>query len=417
MFGCLQCDFFVHRSCIFLPEVIKLTRHSRYLSHVFHILNEAAKCGVCQGRFSSGYGGYACIDMTCDYVVHSTCATNSNVWDGIDHVEGELEEGSSSKDVMVYSIEEMDAKKVHHFSHGHGLSRIHVDEDCCQLCEACILPIDMGTFLGCKECSFALHEECARLAPEMDHPLHRHRITVQVQMNTKESFFTCSACKQYSCGFLYQCCQEDCGFKIDAKCASFADPFKHITHKCPLYLRLEDLANRKSYLCCGCHEYSTTVATCNTCEDDSFDFKCLNLPPVIRYKYDVHPLTLYFDTEHYKKQMLEKRQENYSWGRERPPYSWCDACEEEIHENLLFYICFDCRISLHVKCILGNYPYMKPGHNIKVNGTKIQIASNSGAFRPMCHTCHSLCRDKLVFKDQDLCFCSFKCIPCTKRYW
>ena len=35
MFGCLQCDFFVHRSCIFLPRVIKLTRHSHCLSHVF----------------------------------------------------------------------------------------------------------------------------------------------------------------------------------------------------------------------------------------------------------------------------------------------------------------------------------------------------------------------------------------------
>ncbi|KAL0790396.1 hypothetical protein Bca101_006642 [Brassica carinata] len=224
-----------------------------------------AKCGVCQGRFSSGYGGYACIDKTCDYVVHSTCATNINVWDGID-VEGEFKE----------------------------------------VCEACILPIDMGTFLGCKECSFALHEESARLPPEMEHPLHRHRITVQVQRNINEGFFTCSACKQDSCGFMYQCCQEECGFKIDVKCASFTDPFKHKPHKCPLYLRLEDLGNRKSYLCCGCHEYSTTVATCIKCKDSSFDFKCLNLPPVIRYKYDIHPLTLYFDRKRYEKQQLEK---------------------------------------------------------------------------------------------------------------
>ncbi|CAN6824072.1 unnamed protein product, partial [Brassica oleracea] len=82
MFGCLQCDFFVHRSCIFLPRVIKLTRHSHYLSHVFHILDDEATCGVCQGRFSSGYGGYACIDKTCDYVLHSTCATDTKVWDG-----------------------------------------------------------------------------------------------------------------------------------------------------------------------------------------------------------------------------------------------------------------------------------------------------------------------------------------------
>ncbi|KAL0698797.1 hypothetical protein Bca4012_054919 [Brassica carinata] len=95
---------------------------------------EVAKCGVCQRGFSSGYGGYACIDKTCGYVAHSTCATNISVWDGIDHAYGKLEEVmSSSKDA---SLEEMDAEIVHHFSHDHSLSRIHVDEECWQLCEA-----------------------------------------------------------------------------------------------------------------------------------------------------------------------------------------------------------------------------------------------------------------------------------------
>ncbi|KAF3507530.1 hypothetical protein F2Q69_00008125 [Brassica cretica] len=173
---------------------------------------------------------------------------------------------------------------------------------------------------------------------------------------------------------------QDCWFEIDVKCASFTDPFKHTTHRCPLYLRLED---HGYYLCRGCHVPSTTVATCTTCEDSSFDFKCLNLPPVIRYKYDVHPLYLYSGTEYYKKPLLEKI-----------PYSWCDVCEKQILEDLLFYVCFDCRIALHVTCILGNYPYMKPGHNIKVKGLEIQIASNSGACRPMCHSCGSHCGDK-----------------------
>ncbi|KAG2292399.1 hypothetical protein Bca52824_039068 [Brassica carinata] len=341
---------------------------------------EAATCGVCQGRFSSGYGGYACIDKTCDYVLHSTCATDTKVWDGID-VEGEefeeAKDDAEAKDDVVSSLEEMDDnKKVDHFSHEHGLSRIHVDEECWQLCEACIHPIAVGTFLGCKECSFALHEEWV---------------------------FTCSVCKQYTSGFImYQCCQKDCGFKMDAKCASFTEPFKHSTHKCPLYLRLED--NTKSNLCCGCREDSTsTVATCTTCEDYYLDFKCLNLPPVVRFKYDTHPLYLYIDTEHYKKQLLESERP--------PPYSWRDVCEEEIHENLLFYVCFDCRTTLHVKCILGRYPYMEPGHTIKEKDVEIQIASNSGACSPKCRLCRSHCRDKLVFKDDDLCFCSYKCIP------
>ncbi|KAL0798890.1 hypothetical protein Bca101_054065 [Brassica carinata] len=103
-------------------------------SRICELCRKGAKCGVCQRGFSSGYGGYACIDKTCGYVAHSTCATNISVWDGIDHAYGKLEEVmSSSKDA---SLEEMDAEIVHHFSHDHSLSRIHVDEECWQLCEA-----------------------------------------------------------------------------------------------------------------------------------------------------------------------------------------------------------------------------------------------------------------------------------------
>ncbi|CAN6824058.1 unnamed protein product, partial [Brassica oleracea] len=353
MFGCLQCDFFVHRSCIFVPRVIKLTRHSHYLSHVFHILDDEATCGVCQGRFSSGYGGYACIDKTCDYVLHSTCATYTKVWDGID-VEGEeLEE---AKDDVMKNV----GSYVKHVS-------ILLPWVLSWVARNAVLPSTKNVL--------AFHWRW----------IIRY-IAIGFRMNINEGVFTCSVCKQYTSGFImYQCCQKDCGF---------TEPFKHSTHKCPLYLRLED--NTKSNLCCGCREDSTsTVATCTTCEDYYLDFKCLNLPPVVRFKYDTHPLYLYIDTEHYKKQLLESERP--------PPYSWCDVCEEEIHENLLFYVCFDSRTTLHVKCILGRYPYMKPGHTIKEKDVEIQIASNSGACRPKCRLCRSHCRNKLVFKDDDLC--------------
>ncbi|CAN6985321.1 unnamed protein product [Brassica oleracea var. botrytis] len=374
MFGCLQCDFFLHRSCVLLPRhymktrripteyIIKLACHSHYyLSHVFHILDDEAECGVCKGRFRSGNGGYACIDKTCHYVVHSTCATNSNVWDGIDHVKRELEEGKSMSSMK-----------------------------------------NVGSYV--KHVSFLLIWVLSCVArnavlPSMKNVLAYHRKWIIrryiaiVQMNINEGFFTCSVCKQMSCGFMYRCCQEDCWFEIDVKCASFTDPFKHTTHRCPLYLRLED---HGYYLCRGCHVPSTTVATCTTCEDSSFDFKCLNLPPVIRYKYDVHPLYLYSGTEYYKKPLLEKR-----------PDSWCDVCEKQILEDLLFYVCFDCRIALHVTCILGNYPYMKPGHNIKVEGLEIQIASNSGACRPMCHSCGQSLRRQVGIQAQGFMFLFF----------
>ncbi|ESQ28674.1 hypothetical protein EUTSA_v10019835mg [Eutrema salsugineum] len=54
MYTCVQCDFFVHKSCILLPRVIKITRHPHRLSHIFYIPNEDFCCGVCRINLEMG---------------------------------------------------------------------------------------------------------------------------------------------------------------------------------------------------------------------------------------------------------------------------------------------------------------------------------------------------------------------------
>ncbi|KAF2548537.1 hypothetical protein F2Q70_00023501 [Brassica cretica] len=104
-----------------------------------------------------------------------------------------------------------------------------------RVCEACILPIGSGSFLGCKECDFALHATCANLPRELEHTFHRHPLTLEVDI-IEEGFFSCSQCERESCGFMYRCCQEECEFKMDAKCASLADPLYNGAHQHPLTL-------------------------------------------------------------------------------------------------------------------------------------------------------------------------------------
>ncbi|CAH8283513.1 unnamed protein product [Eruca vesicaria subsp. sativa] len=399
MYGCLQCDFFVHRHCIYLPKVIKITRHSHRLGLAHRLLrisdgDNHNVCGICRRRVHVRYGGYSCIDNTCNYVVHSDCIMRFNVWDGKD-VEGEPEE-EEVDDLTPLLVKDIDGESIwRHFSHDHDLFRVLEDQDSEELCQACILPTKTGTFLRCKQCDdFALHETCASLPRKMSHGLHLHPLTLHLEpIYTFPGFFTCSVCNQYSSGLMsYKCSHKDCGFIMDVKCASFVEPFNHtaLPHD-PFYLGINLSSGFISYLCDGCRQFATVTARCVE-KVTYFDFKCVNLPEVMKYKSDDHPLTLYYDENH--------------------DFEWCEICEEIIEKGLIFYTCHECTTTLHVDCFLGKYPYLKCGHRIKVNGFEVEIASNNGASRPTCQTCHRICQDKQVFNGKDeLCFCSIKCIP------
>ncbi|CAF2088581.1 unnamed protein product [Brassica rapa subsp. narinosa] len=79
---------------------------------------------------------------------------------------------------------------------------------------------------------------------------------------------------------------------------------------------------------------------------------------------------------------------------------------------MLYYICHDCITTLNIGCMIGKYPYLKPSHRIKVDGLTIEITTNSSVSRSICHTCHRICQDKLVFmiSGKDVCFCSLDCV-------
>ncbi|KAG2294936.1 hypothetical protein Bca52824_041605 [Brassica carinata] len=348
MYGCLQCDFFVNRHCIYLPKVIKITRHSHRLSHVLRMSDGDNVCGIFRSLVDVGYGGYSCIDKTCNYVAHFIVAASE-----VDDV------------APLLLVEDIDGESTwRHFSHDHDLLRVVEEQGSEELCQACILPTyKTGKFLRCKECDFAIHETCASLPRKMAHGLHVHPLTLHVETGMDSSFV------------LY------CGFKMDVRCASFVEPFNHtaLPHD-PFYLGVD--FNEYIYRCYGCRQRSRFTARCVQGSID-FDFKCLNLPGRVEYKCDDHPLTLYYD---HKLKVIAK-------GR-------------------IIYTCRHCFTTLHVDCILGKYPYLKCGNRIKVNGFEVKIASNDGASRPICQTCHRICQDKQVFNGKDqVCFCSIKCIP------
>ncbi|CAF1841283.1 unnamed protein product [Brassica napus] len=138
---CPPCDFVVHQKCISLPRVIRISRHPHH--HIFFtpsFTQGHLSCGVCRRKMDTDYGGYSCVKDGCSYAAHSRCATQSNVWDGIDldgvhpeQIEEEVEPFARISDGII-----------RHFSHEYHLLRLDENKDkdydenkLCQLSSMC----------------------------------------------------------------------------------------------------------------------------------------------------------------------------------------------------------------------------------------------------------------------------------------
>ena len=96
-----------------------------------------------------------------------------------------------------------------------------------EYCRACRLEVS-GPGYFCEECLFSihgfyLHENCAKLPNEIQHPLHsQHPLNLYARSPYMLDFIICDECAEFSPGFFYFC--EECDFKLDLNCAARAPP-------------------------------------------------------------------------------------------------------------------------------------------------------------------------------------------------
>ncbi|KAE8699255.1 hypothetical protein F3Y22_tig00110584pilonHSYRG00425 [Hibiscus syriacus] len=76
----------------------------------------------------------------------------------------------------------------------------------------------------------------------------------------------------------------------------------------------------------------------------SLDFACITLPLEVRHKCDRHILKL-----------------SYEDGEDDPEQFRCDVCEKKRDAYRLYYSCSTCDNSVHSRCALGGYPFLKDG--------------------------------------------------------
>ncbi|CAA7056407.1 unnamed protein product [Microthlaspi erraticum] len=415
---CLPCVFVVHRDCIYFPSVIRMSRHHHRISFTSSLPSGRLICGVCRKEVDNHYGAYRCNKCE-DYFVHSRCALRSDLWDG-----KELEGVPEEPEIEIEPFERIADGIISHFSHEDHYLKLEsfevYDQD--KFCQACVLPIYQGNYYSCiNECDFILHETCASLPRKKYHAFHRHQLTLVTSNDVIDKLvtskvidaifsrvkgcFTCRACERISCGFVYECVERRCGFQLDVRCASVSEPFEYQGHEHPLFLALtpEEEQSASCYICCRSNSltqfFRRGMLNCIECKDIIICLTCATLPYKARYKHDIHFLTF----------------------RERKDGSdqldWCDVCEGKVMHSKEggFYSCDDCCTTLHVDCLFGKQPYMKPGHTIEFFNEEFQILPNNTQSRPFCRVHDKArCQDRIVFKKEDMMLCSYGCYIGTR---
>ncbi|KAJ4887664.1 Cysteine/Histidine-rich C1 domain family protein [Raphanus sativus] len=394
IYMCPPCDFVVHLRCISLPRVIRISRHLHRIGFTQSFDQGDWSCGVCRTKIDNDCGGYSCTKTDCSYTAHSRCATQRNVWDGLE-LEGEPEE-KEEKEVEPFvgisdGIIQYFTHQLHHLTLNENTGRDY-DED--KICQACVMPIYFGKYYSCMQCEFILHETCANLPRKTYTPIHPHLLTLVGGKDDVHSYYElCAACGSRFSGFFYKCGKEDCDFQLHVQCATISEPLVHGSHAHPLFLTSKPEEQRE---CCVCKSMENETFNCIECECSfTLCFRCATLPEKVRYKHDDHMLTL-------------------SYGKETSTMMyWCEACEGQVKPKERFYTCDEyCCVTLHIDCLLGKVLYMKPGSSFLMpNDEKVSVLSNNHHMsRPICCYCKKRCPGKVVFQFRGKPLCSIDCL-------
>ncbi|OMO79577.1 C1-like protein [Corchorus olitorius] len=234
-----------------------------------------------------------------------------------------------------------EATEIKHFKHVHNLmlGSVEIVEYYDKCRDGCVLPISPPYFCG-LECNFFLHKGCAELPKKKQVWLHK----CQEELLTLSDYvLRCEIC-QYLCnGFGYKC--NKCDGYVCLRCVSSLNqrPVNCSGHPHPLLFYLEYKG-----LCHGCRE--KTVSWAYYCKGCNFalEFKCMTLPTRAQHKCDEkHLLALTYNDDN-----------DYSTTH------YCDIWQTKDPSHW-FYRCPTCDTSAHVDCVLGSFPFIKPGSIFK----------------------------------------------------
>ncbi|KAK8315932.1 hypothetical protein V6Z12_A13G006900 [Gossypium hirsutum] len=335
-YTCGTCSSMVHKKCISLPRIIQHTWHDHRVFHTYFIHKEyfeSLNCMWCHEVVDTEYGSYFCAD--CNVIFHVNCALKGEDYYCIVSQENE---DDKSLDIPVNSITKVletnddgEATLIEHFKHKHYL-----------MLSDNIREHGTEFFSGLKP--FILTSDC---------------------------MFKCEVCRYLFNGFSYKC--NECGYEVCLRCfgLTLQDAVKIPGHKHPLLLYH---GNEKQ--CSGCGEDIFNTCSCKDCNFHLCGF-CVTLPTTVNHKCDDHLLTLTYD-----------KINDYA------KYHYCDICEEKRDPKYWFYHCETHDTSAHVDCVLGKYPFIKPGSTFNYEDHPHPLTFVKKIhYYPKCVECGELCED------------------------
>ncbi|GKV33450.1 hypothetical protein SLEP1_g41967 [Rubroshorea leprosula] len=357
-YACIDCKFFLHKSCSELPLNITHPFHDK---HPLILLSDSpyesgpAVCNFCD-RDVDGFV-YHC--SSCQFDLDIKCALLP------EFLNGEF------------------PKVDHHFHVEHPFFFIEnlsheVELDSSRHCSVCFEQLSSdSSFYTCLACELFLHKSCSEteLPLNINHPFHdKHTLTLTLVK--VDRVVRCQFCQEsfYSAGLLYHC--SSCNFNLDIKCALLpeflngefpkVDHHFHVEH--PLFF-IENLGHEVeldfSHHCSVCFEQLSS--------DSSF-YTCLACELFLHKSCSETELPLNINHPFHEKHTLALTLVKVD-GVVR-----CQFCQESFYSAGLLYHCSSCNFDLDIKCALlpeflnGDFP--KVDHHIHVEHPLFFIQKN-----------------------------------------
>ncbi|GKV44427.1 hypothetical protein SLEP1_g51612 [Rubroshorea leprosula] len=370
-YACIDCKFFLHKSCSELPLNITHPFHDNHPLTLLAKAPASASCDFC-GNLVDGFV-YHC--SCCRFKLHIIYALLPQFLTGNfpkrDHHFSDVDEHPlffiqedliSSNKVELHSrcfvcpeslfgvqcspckfqlhprcallITKDLPKRDHHFSHvEHPLVFVQMLSNEVKInssCSVCSKPLLGTSFYNCPDCGFFLHKECeAELWPEIEHVAHpAHPLIPVFSAN-----YTCNFCQGKSnvkkSG--YKCLP--CGFYIHHECTlpRFFPESKIHEHELSPFMR------KNPFICDACGGAGDDARYfCSKCSI-TIHKDCIFLPKLIKFKLHNHHILGH----------------NYRFPQKVGEKWTCQVCFKKVVAEYGSYKCLhlDCNYVLHGSCI------------------------------------------------------------------
>ncbi|XVF06434.1 hypothetical protein REPUB_Repub06bG0047800 [Reevesia pubescens] len=410
-YRCVQCDFNSHLQCLQIPSSAKHIYHRHTLIFKDSFKEDDSEeyyCDLCENKRNPRHPVYYC--EKCTYIVHIECILNEA------NISSSAPQSMDSKALLVKEMEHNEGTDINHTSqqllpliHEHPLRFFEVTKKLKgnRYCNGCRLVLNGPSYIctrshdrfGYPECSkkyyYYLHEKCAKLPNEIQHPSHSsHPLNLYTTYRPHIGTIICDECRDICLGFIYLC--EECNFKLDVKCANIgvsqlkemerATELDHFNHKhklilgysndpiCEIRCKLCELPILGPAYLCSC---------CNYIIHES----CLGVGLPQKIQVPFHPEhTLVIGPDHYD--------------------SKCYACPLWLDVFYYRYRCEQCHVCLHSVCansLRRPLKYESHGHNLYYFGTNCQLLFAKYTYErwtPLfgCSKCKKICRGRPFYR-------------------